>query len=88
MKHLPNLLTLANLFCGCIAIAFILNAQPLLTTDGQYWVIGTEQAQWGGIFIAIAALFDLLDGFAARYSDHIYFGADRTAWLTELLGAF
>jgi CDP-diacylglycerol--serine O-phosphatidyltransferase len=66
MKHLPNLLTLANLFCGCIAIAFILNAQPLLTTDGQYWVIGTEQAQWGGIFIAIAALFDLLDGFAAR----------------------
>lgn len=66
MKHLPNLLTLANLFCGCIAIAFILNSQPFLTTDAQYWVIGTEQAYWGGIFIGIAALCDLLDGFAAR----------------------
>ena len=68
MKHLPNLLTLANLVCGCIAIAFILNSQPFLATvnDIEYWVSGTEQAHWGGIFIAIAAIFDMLDGFAAR----------------------
>jgi CDP-diacylglycerol--serine O-phosphatidyltransferase len=68
MKHLPNLLTLGNLFCGCIAIAFVLNSQPFLTGfNGQeYWVTGTEQAYWGGIFIFIAALCDALDGFAAR----------------------
>ncbi|MBS1772847.1 MAG: CDP-diacylglycerol--serine O-phosphatidyltransferase [Bacteroidetes bacterium] len=68
MKHLPNLLTLANLFCGCIAIAYIINAQPFLAdVNGvQYWVTGTEQAHWGAVFIALAAVFDMLDGFAAR----------------------
>lgn len=68
MKHLPNLLTLANLFCGCIAIAFILNSQPFISgVNGvEYWVIGTEQAYWGSIFIIAAAVFDMLDGAAAR----------------------
>jgi CDP-diacylglycerol---serine O-phosphatidyltransferase len=69
MKHLPNLLTLANLFCGCIAIAFILNSQPFLSGMGngdQYWVYGTEQAYLGGVFIGIAAIFDLFDGMVAR----------------------
>lgn len=73
MRHLPNLLTLANLFCGCIAIVLILNAQPFLYYTGQgapaiqwSWVYGVEQLQWGAVFIFLAALFDLLDGLAAR----------------------
>ncbi|MGI9192325.1 MAG: CDP-alcohol phosphatidyltransferase family protein [Chitinophagaceae bacterium] len=66
MKHLPNLLTLSNLVCGCIAIAFILRAQPYVNDD-QYWVVATTQAYYGSIFIAIAALFDLFDGMAARW---------------------
>ncbi len=68
MKHLPNLLTLANLFCGCIAIAFILNAQPFISSfnGNEYWVVGTEQAYWGAFFIMFAAIFDVLDGLAAR----------------------
>lgn len=68
MKHLPNLLTLANLVCGCIAIAFILNSQPFVSSfnDMEYWVIGTQQAHWGAIFILLAAVFDMLDGLAAR----------------------
>lgn len=68
MKHLPNLLTLANLVCGCIAIAFILNAQPFVSSfnDMEYWVLGTEQAQLGALFIFLAAVFDMLDGMAAR----------------------
>lgn len=68
MKHLPNLLTLANLFCGCIAIAFICGSQPYLASLGDvpYWVSGTEQAYWGAVFIAIAAVFDVLDGLTAR----------------------
>ncbi|MCB0696207.1 MAG: CDP-alcohol phosphatidyltransferase family protein [Chitinophagaceae bacterium] len=68
MKHLPNLLTLANLVSGCIAIAFILNAQPFVSSfnDNEYWVIGTEQAYMGALFILLAAVFDMLDGLAAR----------------------
>lgn len=32
----------------------------------EYWVMGTEQAYMGAFFILLAAIFDLLDGFAAR----------------------
>jgi len=69
MKHLPNLLTLANLFCGCIAITFILGAQNFTTSyniTDYIEVPATEQPYWGSIFIFLAALFDMLDGFAAR----------------------
>ncbi|HXS38163.1 MAG TPA: CDP-alcohol phosphatidyltransferase family protein [Flavipsychrobacter sp.] len=68
MKHLPNLLTLGNLFFGCIAIAFILNAQPFQTVIGgqEYWVMGVQQAYLGSIFIGVAAICDLLDGPTAR----------------------
>lgn len=73
MKHLPNLLTLGNLFCGCIAIAYIMTALPYYTYKvNQFgpptyeWVYGIEQMYLGSIFIGIAALCDLLDGFSAR----------------------
>lgn len=73
MRHLPNLLTLANLFCGCLAIVCFLNAQPFLFQAGTgdpvmqwNWVYGVEQIHWGGILIFLAAFFDLLDGFTAR----------------------
>jgi CDP-diacylglycerol--serine O-phosphatidyltransferase len=72
MKHLPNLLTLTNLFCGCIAIAYILSAQPyyyVSVRDGMPsfdWVYGAEQMYMGSIFIGIAAVCDMLDGFVAR----------------------
>ena len=49
-KHIPNFLTLLNLFCGCCAIVSIL--------DGQY----TE----GAIFIGISLIADFFDGYAAR----------------------
>lgn len=73
MKHLPNLLTLANLFCGCTAIAYILTAQPYLSMNmnsgglpSWSWVYGIEQMTYGSIFILIAAICDMLDGLAAR----------------------
>ncbi len=70
MKHLPNLLTLGNLFCGCIAIAYILTAQPYVyrsvSDHSLQWIMGTEQLYMGSIFIAIAAVCDMLDGFVAR----------------------
>jgi CDP-diacylglycerol--serine O-phosphatidyltransferase len=50
MKHLPNALTLANLFCGCCAIIHIL-----------YW-----QPETAALFTAGSFLFDYLDGMVAR----------------------
>jgi CDP-diacylglycerol--serine O-phosphatidyltransferase len=74
MKHLPNLLTLGNLFCGCIAIVYILTAQPYYSMSlGEHggvptwqWVRGAEQMYLGSIFIGIAAICDLFDGLTAR----------------------
>lgn len=69
MKHLPNFLTLANLFFGCVAITFILDAPAFLTTvTGESYtpVLGLPQLYWGSIFIGIAALCDVFDGLAAR----------------------
>ena len=49
-KHLPNFLTLLNLFCGCIAVVFaVMNSLDL-----------------AAIFVFFGILFDFLDGFAAR----------------------
>lgn len=50
MRHLPNLMTLGNLFCGCLAIASIFRGE--LTTAST--------------FIFIAAALDFGDGFVAR----------------------
>lgn len=69
MKHLPNLLTLANLFCGCIAISFVLSAQNFTTSfniDEYIEVPAIEQPYWGSVFIFLSAVFDMLDGWAAR----------------------
>ena len=69
MRHLPNLLTLANLFCGCISITFVLSAQNFTTSFqiGEYIEVpAIEQPYWGSVFIFLAAFFDLLDGFVAR----------------------
>ena len=49
-KHLPNLITLINLFCG-------INASLLWLNDDQNLAL---------YFIIIAALADFLDGFVAR----------------------
>lgn len=69
MKHLPNICTLANLFFGCVAIAFILDSPTFLTTinnEDFRPVLGSEQMYLGSLFIALAALMDVLDGFVAR----------------------
>lgn len=50
-RHIPNLLTELNLFCGCIAIVLALKDNNL---------------EYAAYFIFIAAFFDLIDGMAAR----------------------
>ena len=49
-KHIPNLLTLANLFCGLLAIE----------------VGFSEHYYLAGLFVILGAFFDFFDGFAAR----------------------
>jgi CDP-diacylglycerol---serine O-phosphatidyltransferase len=68
LKHLPNILTVGNLFCGCLAIAFILFSAPFTVESGetQYWVAGNTSFFWGAMFIGFAGLCDWLDGAAAR----------------------
>lgn len=49
-KHIPNIITLMNLFCGCVAINFAFH----------------ERLDWAAYMVFIAAVLDFLDGFAAR----------------------
>lgn len=52
-KHIPNTITCLNLICGCVSILFICNNHIL----------------WGAVMIALAAVCDFFDGFAARLLD-------------------
>jgi CDP-diacylglycerol--serine O-phosphatidyltransferase len=49
-KHIPNLITLGNLFCGTIA--------TILAVQGDFVA--------AGLFVIIGIIFDFFDGFAAR----------------------
>jgi CDP-diacylglycerol--serine O-phosphatidyltransferase len=49
-KFIPNLITLINLFCGCIALLFVFQ----------------EKFYLAFIFVALGIFFDFFDGFFAR----------------------
>ena len=49
-KHIPNILTLLNLFCGCVAIVFIAIGRP----ENAFFMV------------ALGIFFDFFDGFFAR----------------------
>ncbi|MEZ5198556.1 MAG: CDP-alcohol phosphatidyltransferase family protein [Bacteroidales bacterium] len=49
-KHIPNTITLFNLLCGCIAIVFVFE----------------DKLAFSAYLIGLAAVFDFLDGMAAR----------------------
>lgn len=69
IKQIPNLFTLLNLICGCIAIIFVLQTGETLVVQSEEgtWVPQLpEKIWWGSIFIGIAAVIDFLDGFVAR----------------------
>ena len=50
LKHIPNLLTISNLICGCIALYFVFHENLILAA----------------YLIGLAAIFDFMDGAAAR----------------------
>ena len=58
IKNIPNSITCVNLLAGCLAI--------VAATKGASPLWGLQGYQWAFIFIAIGAVADFLDGFAAR----------------------
>lgn len=58
IKNIPNCVTAMNLGAGCLAIISACHG------TGRFW--GLMGFQWAFIFIAIGALADFCDGFAAR----------------------
>ena len=65
IKNIPNCITALNLGAGCLSIIAASHG------TGDFW--GLPGFQWAFIFMAMGALADFLDGFAARllkaYSD-------------------
>lgn len=49
-KHIPNTITLLNLFCGCIALVFVSN----------------QDFEMAFFFVFLGIFFDFVDGFFAR----------------------
>jgi CDP-diacylglycerol---serine O-phosphatidyltransferase len=69
MKQLPNILTLGNLFCGAMAIIFILYApQYIAEFNGtEYTITNPAPVYWASALVVLAGLFDFLDGLVARW---------------------
>ena len=69
MKQLPNILTLSNLFCGALAVIYILHApQYIAEFNGvEYTITNPEPVYWESAMVVLAALFDFTDGLAARW---------------------
>lgn len=66
MKHIPNILTLCNLFCGALGIILAFNDQMFLNSDKQIIISAGTQVFYAGLCLIIAAVFDFADGFVAR----------------------
>lgn len=67
MKQIPNIITLLNLFFGCLAIVFLLE-NGIITgenADGQFLML-PQKIWFASLFIGIAAVVDFFDGFVAR----------------------
>ena len=60
---LPNLFTAANLFCGFVALTYIVEANLVPNASG---VVNYAPIKLALIFILLACIFDLFDGRVAR----------------------
>ena len=49
-KYIPNSITLANLFCGTIAVVLAVE----------------NRLDWAALFVGLGIFFDFFDGFFAR----------------------
>lgn len=56
-KHIPNLITLLNLFCGCIAVVYV--SEAIQTNDSSNYLLAFY-------FVCLGIFLDFFDGFFAR----------------------
>ena len=68
-KQIPNLITLLNLFFGCMAIMSAFQAGAMASVDdtGDMIIEIPEPIFYASVYIALAGLMDFFDGFAARW---------------------
>jgi CDP-diacylglycerol--serine O-phosphatidyltransferase len=68
MKQIPNIFTLLNLICGCVAIVYTMQNGITIQYDaeGAQFIDLSEKIWMASLFIGIAAVVDFLDGFVAR----------------------
>ena len=68
-KQIPNLITLLNLFFGCLAILSTFEAGAMFLQDDDGFLVREMPAKLfnASLFIGLAALMDFFDGFAARW---------------------
>ena len=52
-RHVPNLITLMNVFCGCVATVFAM----------------LNQLELAAVFVCLGIILDFFDGLAARVLD-------------------
>jgi len=56
-KHIPNIITLMNLFCGCIALIFVGN---------YHFETAPNNFEYAFFFVGLGIFLDFFDGFFAR----------------------
>jgi CDP-diacylglycerol--serine O-phosphatidyltransferase len=67
-KHIPNIITLLNLFFGCWAIVYTFQKGAVASVDqvGDIIIEIPEKLYLASVCIIIAAIIDFFDGFVAR----------------------
>ena len=68
LKQIPNIFTLLNLICGCVAIVYTMQNGITIQYDaeGAQFIDLSKKIWMASLFIALAAIVDFLDGFVAR----------------------
>lgn len=66
IKNIPNILTLFNLFLGCMAIVYIFNDHIMVIDAGKNTYVDMAQIEFACYCVFLAAVIDFFDGFVAR----------------------
>lgn len=66
IKNLPNLLTLFNLFLGCMAIVFLFNDHMVIIDAHKDILVDMGEIDMAVYCVFLAAIIDFFDGFVAR----------------------
>jgi CDP-diacylglycerol---serine O-phosphatidyltransferase len=67
-QQIPNIITLLNLFLGCLAIVscFQFGTVASISESGEMLIEIPEKLYLASLFIGLAAVVDFFDGYVAR----------------------